>query len=105
MKIKEFVPETSPSDVEPIMAFPLTASIKIELAKRCLQFIRDIAGRAVASGDPIDIGYALQELRQTLLWPHTTELVFVFESAEEIDGLRELYQYLEMADLNSRGAL
>jgi len=45
-RYKKFIPNLWQSDVEPIEAFPLTPSIKIELAKRCLQFMRDIAGRA-----------------------------------------------------------
>jgi hypothetical protein len=105
MQAKAFVPTIFPSDVEPIEAFPLTPSIKIEYSKRCLQFIRDIAGRAVSSGDPKEVGYALQELRQTLLDPYTTELIFVIKPADEIDDLLELYQNLEITDLNSRGAL
>ena len=68
MKITEFVPEMWLSDVEPIEAFPSTPSIRVELAKRCLLFIRDIAGRAISSGNPADIGYALQEISQTLLY-------------------------------------
>jgi hypothetical protein len=39
----------------------------IELGRRCLALIRDIADRGASSWDPEMAGYLLQELRQVLL--------------------------------------
>ena len=40
---------------------------QIETARHCLRLIGDIADRGTASGDPADVGYALQELRQVVV--------------------------------------
>jgi hypothetical protein len=44
-----------------------TGSNKIELARRCLALISDIAGRGACSQNPEHIGYALQELTQVMV--------------------------------------
>ena len=41
--------------------------LQVEVARKCLGLIRDIAKRGAASWDPADVGYALQELSQVLL--------------------------------------
>ena len=47
--------------------FPSTNSERIELAKKCLALISNIAGRGARSQNPEHIGYALQELTQGYL--------------------------------------
>jgi hypothetical protein len=49
------------------------SSANVELARKCLGLIRDIAERGALSWDPDDIGYALQELSQVLLERTGTE--------------------------------
>jgi hypothetical protein len=39
---------------------------KVELARKCLERIRDIADRGASSWDPNVVGWALQELSQIL---------------------------------------
>jgi hypothetical protein len=39
---------------------------RVELAKKALELIREIAERGAASWDPAVVGYALQELSQVL---------------------------------------
>src|SRR5262249_42506088 len=44
-----------------------TNPTNLDLAKKCLALIRDVAARGACSEDPGLIGYALQELTQVLL--------------------------------------
>ena len=45
----------------------------MELAKKCLALVRDIAARGASSRNPDHVGYALQELSQVLLERTGTE--------------------------------
>jgi hypothetical protein len=45
----------------------LTGPNNIELARRCLALISDIAGRGACSQNPEHIGHVLQELSQVML--------------------------------------
>ncbi|HLN00866.1 MAG TPA: hypothetical protein VK335_16375 [Bryobacteraceae bacterium] len=78
---------------------PISSSNNIELAKRCLALIRDIAGRGACSQDPENIGYALEELSQ--VWYERTgsdERLFEPIPADQIRGLRWLYEELDFVD-------
>jgi hypothetical protein len=68
----------------------------VELARKCLERIRDIADRGASSWDPQVVGWALQELSQVLL-ERTGDNHRYFEpvSAAEIDNLPALYQELD----------
>ena len=73
--------------------------LQVEVARKCLGLIRDIAERGVASWDPEDVGYALQELSQVLfertgIEDRKFEPVF----ANEIPGLDWLYLELQWVD-------
>jgi hypothetical protein len=68
----------------------------IELARKCLGLIRDIAGRAEPSSDPQTIGWALQELSQVLLERVGIQERY-FEPVEP-DELRDLPKLLEELD-------
>jgi hypothetical protein len=68
----------------------------VEMARKCLGLIRDIADRGASSWDPNTVGYALQELSQVLLERTGTEdRMFEPISAEEIGDLSALYAELE----------
>jgi len=45
----------------------MTNQDQVELARKCLGLIRDIADRGASSWDPELVGYALEELSQALL--------------------------------------
>jgi hypothetical protein len=71
----------------------------IELAKRCLTLISDIAGRGACSQSPEDIGYALQELTQVLVErTGTNNRLFDPIPADEIRDLRWLDEELAFVD-------
>src|SRR5258708_13595635 len=76
-----------------------TGSNNIELAKRCLALISDIAGRGACSEDPEYIGYALQELTHVLV-ERTGRIDRLFEliPADEIADLRWLHEELDFVD-------
>ena len=72
---------------------------RVELAKKCLRLIRDIAERGAQSQDPEHVGYALEELTQVLL-ERTGFDKRVFEpvAADQIDDLGRLYTELDCVD-------
>ena len=83
---------------------PISGSDNIELAKRCLALIRDIAGRGACSQNPEHIGYALEELTQVLF--ETTgsdERLFEPIPPDEIRDLRWLHGELDFVETASQG--
>jgi hypothetical protein len=75
----------------------------VELARKCLGLIRDIAERGAMSWDPEIVGYALQELSQVLLERTGTEdRVFEPVAAGEIPDLAALYLELEFVNVGSQ---
>jgi hypothetical protein len=71
----------------------------VDLARRCLALIRDIADCGVWSHDRQVVGYALQELSQVLLERRgMEERVFEPASAEIIAGLPGLLEELEFVE-------
>ena len=72
------------------------SSTNLDLARKCLSLIRDIAERGAMSWDPEAVGYALQELSQVLLERTGTEdRIFEPVAAGEIPDLAALYVELE----------
>jgi hypothetical protein len=72
------------------------SSTNLDLARKCLGLIRDIADRGASSWDPEIVGYALQELSQVLLERTGTEdRIFEPVAAGEIPYLAALYVELE----------
>jgi len=81
-----------------------TSANNIELAKRCLALISDIAGRGACSQSPEDIGYALQELTQVLVERTGSEdRLFEPIPADEIHDLPQLHKELALVDSFSQG--
>ena len=78
---------------------PISGPDNIELAKKCLALIRDIADRGVCSQNPDDIGYALEELSQ-VLYERTGSDDRFFEPipADQIRGLPWLHEELAFVD-------
>ena len=75
----------------------------VELARRCLGRIADVARRGESSSDPGFVGYSLQELSQVLLERTGTEdRGFEPISADEIDGLEKLHEELDFVDALSQ---
>lgn len=74
----------------------------LNLAKKCLSLIRDIAERGASSNNPENVGYALQELSQ-VLFERTGSQERAFEpiSAELLTGLRNLHEELAFVDSSS----
>jgi len=74
-------------------------SNNIELAKRCLALISDIAVRGACSQSPEEVGYALQELTQVLI-ERTGNDARLFKPipADEIHDLRGLHDELDFVD-------
>src|SRR5262245_31858362 len=70
-----------------------------EQAKTCLRMISVIALRGAESGDPEQIGYALQELTQ-VLFERTGSEDRVFEPVDpdQISDLIKLYDELDFVD-------
>ena len=75
----------------------------VELARKCLTMIRDIAERGALSWDPNIVGWALQELTQVLV-ERTGEQDRLFEpvTAGEIDDLPALYEELTWVEAFSQ---
>ena len=71
----------------------------IDMARRCLGLIGDIAQRGASSEDPACIGYAHQELSQ-VLFERTGHDGRAFEpnQADQISGLQKLLEELEWVD-------
>ncbi len=77
--------------------------MKVELARKCLGLIRDIADRGALSWDADQVGYALQELSQVLLERVDGEDRAVEPvSAECIQDLAHLHEELLFVDGCSR---
>jgi hypothetical protein len=84
------------------MAGSLTSEDRIELAKKCLRLIAQIAERCARSQNPETIGYAIQELSQVLLErTGTEERVFEPVDADQLHDLRRLYGELDFVDVSS----
>ncbi len=83
-----------------------TGSNNIELAKRCLALISDIAGRGACSQNPEHIGYALQELTQVMV-ERTGNADRLFEPipADQIRDLAWLHEELDFVDSLSQSML
>jgi hypothetical protein len=78
-------------------------SRNVQVARKCLGLIRDIAARGADSWDPADVGYALQELSQVLLESTGTEgREFEPVPASEILELETLWVELQWVDQLSR---
>ena len=76
-----------------------TGSSNIELAKKCLSLISDIAGRGACSQSTEDIGYALQELTQVLVdRTGSSDRLFEPIPADEVRDLRSLHEELDLVD-------
>jgi hypothetical protein len=81
------------------MPQPARRNTNVEMARKCLGLIRDIAERGASSWDPNDVGYALQELSQVLVERTGTEdRLFEPVAADEIDNLAELYVELQFVE-------
>ena len=84
----------------------LTGSNNIELAKRCLALISDIAGRGACSQNPEHIGYALQELTQVLVErTGSSDRLFEPVPAHEIRDLPWLHEELDFVDSLSQSMM
>ena len=71
-------------------------SVNVEMARKCLGLIRDIAEWGALSWDSTDMGYALQELSQVLLERTGMEdRQFEPLPADQIHGLADLYAELQ----------
>jgi hypothetical protein len=69
------------------------SSERLELARKCLRLIRDIAKRGASSCNADDVGYALQELSQVLLERTGMEdRLFEPIPADQIGNLRTLHR-------------
>ena len=83
-----------------------TGSNNIELAKRCLALISDIAGRGACSQNPEHIGYALQELTQVLLErTGNNDRLFEPVPADQIHDLPWLHEELDFVDSLSQSMI
>jgi hypothetical protein len=72
---------------------------RLDLAKKCLQLISDIAGRGARSQNPSDVCYALQELTQLLIErTGTEEILFEPVPIDQITGLERLLEELDLVD-------
>jgi len=79
------------------------SNANLDLARKCLTLIRDIAERGAMSWDPEAVGFALQELSQVLLERTGTEdRIFEPIAAGEIPDLAELCAELEFVDSGSQ---
>lgn len=71
----------------------------IELARKCLTLISQIATRGACSQDPNQIGYALQELTQVLLErTGSEERLFEPVPADQIPDLQWLHSELDFVE-------
>jgi hypothetical protein len=75
-------------------------SNNINLAKKCLALISDIAGRGACSQNPEHIGYALQELTQVLVErTGSNDRLFEPVPADQINDLPSwLHEELDFVD-------
>jgi hypothetical protein len=72
---------------------------QVELARKCLELIRDIADRGASSWNPELVGYALQELSQVLLErTGSDDRLFEPVHAGQIPNLGRLYEELAFVD-------
>jgi hypothetical protein len=71
---------------------------RVELARKCLRLIRDIADRGACAWDAEEVAYALVELRQVL----GDERAFEPMTAAEIYDVEDLYRELFFADCACR---
>ena len=84
------------------MAGSLTSEARIELAKKCLRLIGQIAERGARSQSPANIGYVLQELSQVLLErTGTQDRAFEPVDADQLHDLTRLYGELDFVDVSS----
>jgi hypothetical protein len=75
---------------------------RVDLARKCLAMIRDVAERGARCTDPEQVGYALQELTQILLERTGSEdIVFEPVAANRIDGPEALLEELTWVDSGS----
>ena len=82
---------------------PLFSKSNLDLARRCLTLIQEIAERGALSQDPEHVGYALQELSQVLLErTGTEELYFEPVPATELKGIESLHRELDFVNNCSR---
>jgi hypothetical protein len=80
-----------------------TNPTNLDLAKKCLALIRDVAARGACSEDPDLIGYSLQELTQVLLErTGTEERLFEPVPPHRIHDLEKLYEELAFVDSSSQ---
>jgi hypothetical protein len=89
------------------MQNPKQGSANVEMARKCLGLIRDIAEWGALSPDPAAVGYALQELSQVLLErTGTEEIQFEPMPADEIHNPSALYLELQWVEgfTRDRGA-
>ena len=92
------------AELENRMQSPRRGATNVELARKCLCLIRDIADRGASSWDPEAVGYALQEISQVLLERIGTEdRMFEPVPAGEIRDLAALYVELQWVDAGSQG--
>jgi hypothetical protein len=83
-----------------------TGPNNIELARRCLALISDIAGRGACSQNPEHIGYALQELTQVLVErTGNNDRLFEPVPADEIRDLPWLHEELDFVDSLSQSMM
>jgi hypothetical protein len=71
---------------------------RTEMARKCLELIRDIAERGALSWNPQHVGYALQELSQVLLERRVDDIRFEPVEPDLIPDLSSLYVELQWVD-------
>jgi hypothetical protein len=77
----------------------LTGLNNIELGRRCLALISDIAGRGACSQNPEHIGHVLQELSQVMLErTGSNQRRFEPVPAEQIRDVERLHEQLEQVN-------
>ena len=75
----------------------------VEVARKCLERIRDIADRGASSWDAAQVSYALQELTQVLFERSgSDERLFEPESLHQNGDIRKLYEELEFVNALSQ---
>ena len=84
------------------MAESLTSEDRIELAKKCLRLIAQIAERGARSRNPANVGYVIQELSQVILErTGTQDRVFEPVDADQLQDLTRLCGELDFVDVCS----
>ena len=77
----------------------LNDSTNMDLARRCLALIADIASRGACSQNPDDVGYALQELTQVMIErTGIEERIFMPIRPDEMRDLQYLKEELAFID-------